>query len=272
MPSARDIEAMEALLSPWELITDPVFFGMEHIPKRGPVLFVGNHTIYGLLDLPLMVMHVHRERGLFMRGLGDRAHFHVPLWGEFLRRFGVVNGTRENARQLLAEGEPVLVLPGGGREVAKRKGERYELIWKQRLGFARIAIEAGCPVIPFGAVGAEETYEIVLDADSLLMRPVRTAFERLGGRTDLLWPVSRGLAGTPLPRPQRFYFAFADPISTDRYSGRAQDGRAARGLRDRVRRAVVDRIEFLQRVRREDPDRDLLPRLAHLARERLRGG
>jgi 1-acyl-sn-glycerol-3-phosphate acyltransferase len=262
VPSVAELEAMAALLRPWELITDPVFHGTELLPDSGPALFVGNHTIFGLLDLPLLISHVQRERGLFLRGLGDHAHFKVPLWGEFLRRFGAVDGTRENARALLRQGEPVLVLPGGGREVAKRTGERYELIWKQRLGFARLAIEAGCPVVPFGAVGAEETYDIVVDADSPLMAPVRAAFERLGGRTELLFPIARGFAGTPFPRPQRFYFAFGEPIDTRRYGGRHEDGRAARGLRDRVRRSVEDRIEFLREERANDPDRNLLRRIA----------
>jgi 1-acyl-sn-glycerol-3-phosphate acyltransferase len=262
MPSMAELEAMRALLRPWELVTDPVFFGTDSIPAAGPALFVGNHTIFGLLDLPLLINHVHRERGLFLRGLGDHAHFKVPVWREFLTRFGAVDGTRENARALLRDGEPVLVLPGGGREVAKRKGERYRLIWKQRMGFARLAIEARCPVVPFAVVGPEETYDIVVDADSALMAPVRAAFERLGGRTELLWPIARGFAGTPLPRPERFYFAFAEPIDTSRYGGRHEDGRAARGLRDRVRRSVEDRIEFLQEQRANDPDRSLLRRIA----------
>jgi 1-acyl-sn-glycerol-3-phosphate acyltransferase len=253
---------MQALLRPWELITDPVFYGTERLPRKGPALFVGNHTIFGLLDLPLLIMHVQRERGLFLRGLGDHAHFKVPLWGEFLRRFGAVDGTRENARELLSEGEPVLVLPGGGREVAKRKGERYELIWKQRMGFARLAIEAGCPVIPFGAVGAEETYDIVADADSAVMAPMRAAFERLTGRADILWPLARGFAGTPLPKPERFYFAFGEPIDTARYAQRHEDGRAVRGLRDRTKRAVEDCVEFLLEERKRDPDRNVAVRTA----------
>ena len=252
---------MNALLRPWELLTDPVFYGTDLIPGSGPCLFVGNHTIFGLLDLPLLVQHVQRERGLFLRGLAEKAHYKVPVWRDFLSRFGAVDGTRENARALLRDGEAVLVLPGGGREVAKRKGERYELIWKQRMGFARLAIEARCPIVPFAAVGGEETYDIVVDADSALMTPVRAAFERLGGRTELLFPLARGFAGTPLPRPERFYFAFGEPIDTERYGGRHEDGRATRGLRDRTRRAVEDRIDFLLAEREADPDRDLLARI-----------
>jgi 1-acyl-sn-glycerol-3-phosphate acyltransferase len=252
---------MRALLKPWELLTDPVFYGTDLIPEAGPCLFVGNHTIFGLLDLPLLVHHVQRERGLFLRGLAEKAHYKVPVWRDFLSRFGAVDGTRENARALLRDGEAVLVLPGGGREVAKRTGERYQLIWKQRLGFARLAIEARCPIVPFAAVGAEETYDILVDADSALMAPVRAAFERLGGRTELLFPLARGFAGTPLPRPERFYFAFGEPIDTERYGGRYEDGRAARGLRDRTRAAVEDRIDFLLAERERDPDRDLLARI-----------
>lgn len=252
---------MDVLLRPWELITDPVFYGTERLPESGPALFVGNHTIFGLLDLPLLIVHVQRTRGLFLRGLGDHAHFKVPVWGDFLSRFGAVDGTRENARELLRGGEAVLVLPGGGREVAKRKGERYRLIWKQRMGFARLAIEAGCPIVPFGAVGAEEAYEILVDADSPVMAPVRAAFERLGGRSELLFPLASGFAGSPLPRPQRFYFAFGEPIDTGPYGGNLEDGRAARRLRDAVRLAVEDRIQFLRDQRENDPERDLRRRL-----------
>jgi 1-acyl-sn-glycerol-3-phosphate acyltransferase len=145
--------------------------------------------------------------------------------------------------------------------VAKRKGERYRLIWKQRMGFARLAIEAGCPVVPFGAVGGEETYEIIADADSPAMAPVRATFERLGGRSELLFPLAGGFAGTPLPRPQRFYFAFGRAIDTRRFRGNDEDERAIRRLRDTVRLAVEDRIQFLRNQRENDPERDVLPRL-----------
>ena len=37
----------------------------------------------------------------------------------------------------MERGEAILVFPGGGREVMKRKDEDYVLIWKERLGFVR---------------------------------------------------------------------------------------------------------------------------------------
>lgn len=260
-PSPAELEAASAILAPWRALTDPVFFGLEHIPREGPVVLVGNHSVFGLLDLPLMIDGIRRERGRFARGLAEHAHFAVPAWRELLMRFGAVRGTRENCRALLAAGEAVLVYPGGGREVAKRKREAYHLIWKQRMGFARMAIEAGCPVVPFGAVGAEESYEILIDADSPFLAPIRTVVERLGGRWELAWPIARGMGPTLLPRPERFYFAFGEPIASTPWAGRAEDERALRAVRDLTRRGVLERIAFLQEHRERDPDRDLLSRV-----------
>jgi 1-acyl-sn-glycerol-3-phosphate acyltransferase len=260
-PSAAELKALDLLLAPWRALTDPRFIGLEHIPSDGPVVLVGNHSIFGVLDLPLMIDGIRRDRGRYARGLAEHAHFAVPAWRDMLVRFGAVRGTRQNCRALLAAGEAVLVYPGGGREVAKRKGESYQLIWKHRMGFARMAIEAGAPIVPFGAVGAEDAYDILIDADSPILAPVRGLVERLGGRWELAWPLARGIGLTPLPRPERFYFAFGKPITTTPWAGRHGDQRAQRAVRDRTRAAVEGCIALLQEIRETDPDRDLLARL-----------
>ena len=97
------------LLEPLRRVVDPVCLDAVRVPERGPALLVGNHTVYGLQDAPLMVAELHRRRGLFPRALGDHAHFVVPVWGDLLRAFGVVDGTRESCRRLLADGAVVLV-------------------------------------------------------------------------------------------------------------------------------------------------------------------
>jgi 1-acyl-sn-glycerol-3-phosphate acyltransferase len=48
----------------------------------------------------------------------------------------------------MEDGRSILVFPGGGREVTKRRGEKYRLIWGERMGFARMAIECGYPIVP----------------------------------------------------------------------------------------------------------------------------
>jgi hypothetical protein len=70
-----------------------------------------------------------------------------------------------------------------------------------------------------------------------------------------------GIGPTARPRPERFYFSFGEPIDTTRYEGRHEDGCAARGVRDRVKRAVEAQMELCLAERERDPDRELLPRL-----------
>lgn len=258
-PSSADKRRVRAALAPWRALTAPRFYGLENIPTEGSVLLVGNHTIFGMLDMPLMVEEINRSRGRFVRGLAEHAHYAVPGWRDLLTHAGAVRGTRENCRALLAGGEAVLVYPGGGREVAKRKDEKYQLIWKERTGFARLAIEAGCPIVPFGAVGAEDSYDILVDADNSAFAPIRGVVERLGGRWSIVPPVAKGIGPTPLPRPERFYFAFGEPIETRQWAGQDVD-HAARAVRDQVRHSVENRIEFLLGEQANDPDRDLLAR------------
>ena len=74
-----------------------------------------------------------------------------------------MEGTPENCAQLMRQGESILVFPGGSREVFKRKGEQYRLMWKERLGFARLAMAYRCTIVPFAAVGADDCYDIVFD-------------------------------------------------------------------------------------------------------------
>ncbi len=260
-PSDARLERDLKPLLVWRALTRPVFQGLERIPEQGPWLFVGNHTIYGVLDSPLLWLELYREKDLFLRFLGDHVHFELPLWRDLLTRYGVVRGTRENCARLLKAGEPVAVFPGGGREVAKRRGEKYKLIWKQRLGFARMAIQYGCQVVPFAAVGAEEALDILVDADQILASPLGPALRHLGVRADVLLPIVRGLGPTPLPRPERLYFQFGAAIDARAWAGRHEQTEACEQLRDTVRTAVQAGIESLFELRAQDPRRSLAARL-----------
>jgi 1-acyl-sn-glycerol-3-phosphate acyltransferase len=263
-PGSAAIAAATALCAPWGWLTAPRFHGLENAPADRPVLFVGNHTVMGLLDVPLMLLGLYRHRGVVVRPLGDHIHFALPGWRDFLRLFGTVEGTRENCRALMTAGESILVFPGGAREVFKRKGEKYHLLWGNRLGFVRLAIEHGYPILPFAAVGAEECYDILVDAGDLLrLVPV---LRRLP-RADEIPPLVRGLGMSALPRPERFYFHFGQPIETAHLTGLETHDRLCAAVRDEVRAAVEAGIAFLLWERERDPERHLLARLGR----RLRG-
>jgi len=261
-PTRIELAVVQTLLAPWDLLTSPAYFGLENVPRDRPVLFVGNHTLLGVLDIPIMAMGLYRATGIYVRFLGDHAHFNVPLWRDMLARLGTVDGTPEICRALMRAGESILVFPGGSREVFKGRGEAYRLIWKRRMGFTRLAIEHGYAIVPFSAVGAEECFDILVDGEQMRRTPLRHVLGLLSPRADVTPPLVRGIGLTMLPRPQRFYFLFGRPIETAHLAGRHEDDVVCFGVREEVRRAVEAGIAALHRTRAADVHRFLLPRLA----------
>jgi 1-acyl-sn-glycerol-3-phosphate acyltransferase len=257
-PEPSDIARTLRLIEPLRKVINPKVYGIERVPERRALL-VGNHTLMGVLDSPLMCAELW-ERGRMVRSLGDHAHFKVPGWRGFLSSFGVVRGTRANTAELMRRGELILVFPGGGREVAKRKGEHYKLVWKNRMGFARMAIEHGYPIVPFAAVGAEEALDIVVDADNPLLAPTRRLVEKVLGSPDAM-PLVRGIGLTPIPRPERQYYWFDAPIETAAVAGQHGDEATVRRIRETTKTAVEKGIAFLLDEQANDPNRSVLKRL-----------
>lgn len=260
-PGAAELLAVDALLAPWRVLTDPRFGGWENLPGDGRCLLVGNHTTLGVFDIPLLVRDIQRQTGVVVRSLGELQHYRVPVWRDLLTRLGAVNGTRENTRRLMRDGQPVLVFPGGGREVARRRGEHYPLVWRERIGFARLALEFGYPIVPFSMIGVDEMWDVLVDAGDAIYAPARALASRIGVGPEMLWPVVRGIGPTPFPRPQRIYGRLAAPIDARDFGRSWDDTDGARGLRDAVKTAVKGGIDDLIAERDKDPARLLLPRL-----------
>jgi 1-acyl-sn-glycerol-3-phosphate acyltransferase len=255
-PSAKSFAPVVKALAPLRRVIKPKVYGIDRVPKRGALL-VGNHTLYGVFDMLLWTAELI-ERGIIVRGLGEHVLFKVPGSRELMKAAGIVPGTRPNTRELMRRGDLILVFPGGAREVAKRKGERYQLIWKNRLGFAKMAIEGRYPIIPFASLGIEDALDIVLDNENPLMAPVRKFCETLLNVEPL--PIVRGIGLTPIPRPERLYFWFGEPISTREYGGAADEDNA-RELRARTAASIEGGLNFLFDERENDPERSLLQRL-----------
>ena len=100
-------------------LTAPVVRGAHNLPSplgpKKPILFVGNHTLTGLYDLPFLVYELYL-RGFRARGLAHPAHWQTPL-GPFFKKFGAVQASPLAAYKLLRDKEAVLLFPGGAREV-----------------------------------------------------------------------------------------------------------------------------------------------------------
>lgn len=257
-----DERAISALLAPIRLWTSPKFYGLENIPATGAVLLAANHNLYGGIDAPLIVEEVYNKRGRLLRGLAEDILIGVPGLRGVMHRWGSVRATRNNCRILLARDEAVIVFPGGGREAVRRKNEKYALKWDNRTGFARMAIEAGCPIVPVAAIGIDDALDIVADADSAAYKPIKAVAERLGFRWELAPPVVKGIGPLPIPRPERFYFSFGAPIDTTPWVDATDLDAAAAEVRDIVRKSVEEELRFLMAKRDRDPGRTLGGRIA----------
>lgn len=242
-------EQFSLLTAPLRLYFDPVFEGIEKLDPNKPVLLVGNHTIYGVVDVPLLLAEIYRQRGIAVRALADHAHYQIPGWRTMLDRTGGVEGTRENCAKLMEAGEHVLVFPGGAREVAKRKDEKYKLVWKKRYGFVHMAVKYGYPIVPFAVVGPDDMVDVVWDANDIMKSPIGKLLGKTGvfdkngplRGGDIIMPISRGMGITGLPRPEKFYFAIGDVIETAPFVGHEDD----KTVLEKVRNQTADAIEHL---------------------------
>jgi 1-acyl-sn-glycerol-3-phosphate acyltransferase len=256
-PSEQAFDRLISLLEPYRRVTQPKFYGIANLPDDGSLL-VGNHTIFAFLDLPFMMAEVWKRRRILVRGLGEHAHYAVPVWRDLLGACGMVRGTRDNVRALMRDRQTILVFPGGSREVFKRRGRQYQLLWRERMGFARLAIEQGYPIVPCAAVGADDMLDVIADVDTPVYGQLSRLTKKVTGFP--LPPVVRGIGLTPIPRPERLYFWFGEPIDTTGFAGQ-DDDTAARAVRDEVKQSVMAGINFLRDERDQDPGRDLAKRL-----------
>ena len=195
----------------------PTFLGTENLNPQKPAMYVGNHTIYGVLDSPILIDYLFNEHKIAVVSLADHMHFHIPIWKEVVKRVGGVDGIQEYAKEAMRQGYSIRVFPGGGREVIKRKGEAYQLIWKQRFGFLKLAQEFGYDIAPFVALGGDEVFDLGFDANVLLKQKW---FNKLLSNKKIGSFLRQGEVIPSIPKhiiPKRipFYFKFMPRLSID---------------------------------------------------------
>lgn len=131
--------------------------GLEHVPPEGGALMVLYHGLVPL-DFWYLGLKLYLETGRHPAALIDRWLFKTPGLAWFCRAVGGVSGEKGVALKMLREGRLVGVSPGGTREAISGRKNNYRLVWGQRLGFARLALEAGAPIIPGFTENVEGLY------------------------------------------------------------------------------------------------------------------
>jgi 1-acyl-sn-glycerol-3-phosphate acyltransferase len=130
--------------------------GQEHIPRRGGALFAYNHV--SVIDAIFVAIPVLRKERI-IRCFALSEDFERPMMGWALnglrqipiRRGAGAWGPLEDMAELIREGWLCGIAPEG------TVGTGEELLPIQK-GPARIALLAGCPVIPVGLWGPQRRY------------------------------------------------------------------------------------------------------------------
>jgi 1-acyl-sn-glycerol-3-phosphate acyltransferase len=90
--------------------------------------------------------------------------------GDWLRRAGVIEASRENAAKALRDGAVVLVFPGGDYDAYRPTLTENVIDFAGRTGYVRTAIETGVPIVPVVSIGAQETQLFLARGDSIAKR------------------------------------------------------------------------------------------------------
>jgi 1-acyl-sn-glycerol-3-phosphate acyltransferase len=143
--------------------------GLGNIPEDGPVLLVGNHSGGNLSpDTTVFTLAFSAYFGVERRfyQLAHNLVLSMPGLG-FLRRFGTVAASPENAEKALRSGAAVLVYPGGDHEVHRPSWESSRVDFAGRKGFVRLALEHDVPIVPVVSIGGQETALFLSRGESL---------------------------------------------------------------------------------------------------------
>jgi 1-acyl-sn-glycerol-3-phosphate acyltransferase len=143
--------------------------GLGNIPEDGPVLLVGNHSGGNLSpDTTVFTLAFSAYFGVERRFYQLAHNLVLSMPGlSFLRRFGTVAASPENAEKALRSGAAVLVYPGGDHEVHRPSWESGRVDFAGRKGFIRLALEHDVPIVPVVSIGGQETALFLSRGESL---------------------------------------------------------------------------------------------------------
>lgn len=133
--------------------------GLENIPQDTPVLFIYYHGAIPI-DLYYFTSKVFLFNSKLVHTVADRFLFKFPGWSIISDVLKVIPGTIQTCSAILKEGNMLSISPGGVYE-AQFGDSYYELMWKKRMGFAKVALDAKVSIVPFFTRNIREAFRTV---------------------------------------------------------------------------------------------------------------
>ncbi|HVL48999.1 MAG TPA: lysophospholipid acyltransferase family protein [Candidatus Thermoplasmatota archaeon] len=175
--------------------------GKKNVPKKGAAILASNHLSY--IDSFLIPVPIWRP----VTWISKAEHFDVPVQRFLFKQWNVIPMRRgtgdmeafEQSVEVLREGKLLGIHPEGTRSTDGK-------LHRGRTGAVRMAIRAGCPIVPIGLVG-----------------------------TDKALP-----KGSSKPRFVKVQLHYGKPIDYAAYAGRADDRELVRKLTEDLMLAIRD--------------------------------
>lgn len=221
--------------------------GVERVPD-GPALLVGNHNA-GITSIEpfLLGLRWYRHTGGrdLLRFLGHDMMALLPLLGNFMIKLGMIRASHAAAERALRAGHKVVVLPGGNYEAFRPFAQRHRVDFGGHVGYVRLALRAGVPVVPVLNLGGHETLYVVWRGEAL----ARLTGVKRWLRSDscpLFLALPWGVALGPvfhLPLPAKLVVEVGEPLDLRQHLG-GDDPADPRALR-RLSALVQGRLQAM---------------------------
>jgi 1-acyl-sn-glycerol-3-phosphate acyltransferase len=171
-------------------------FGIEHVPRHGRAMLIGNHSGGVALDGAMVIASAFFDMDppRLAQGMADKFLSKWPFASQWLNRTGQFTGLPEHAAKLLHDERLVMTFPEGARGTAKLFPERHSLV-QFGTGFMRLALQTRSPIVPFAFLGGGEAIPTIMNS---------TALGRLVGAPYV--PITPYFVAAPLPVQLNIYY------------------------------------------------------------------
>jgi len=225
--------------------------GWEHLPPA-PSLVVSNHSGGTMFpDAWGFAWAWYRRLGTdrFLHILAHEMLLGTRLTGPFLAGCGALRASRGRALEVLGSWRrDLLVMPGGDTDAWRPWRDRHRVRFAGHRGYARVALQAGVPILPVANVGAHDSLRVLSDGHGLArLLQLHRLFRIDVFPIHLSLPWGLGIGPLPhVPWPVKLRYAIgAAIVPPPRERERPPSEREIEALDRRVRSAVQQLLDGL---------------------------
>ncbi|MCO5583861.1 hypothetical protein L7F22_037776 [Adiantum nelumboides] len=172
-------------------------------PNQAFLFAVEPHSV-----IPIGILGLCNHTGFLpiqrLKAIASSAVFLTPFLRHVWSWLGLAPASRQIVVDTLSRNYSCVLIPGGVREMCYMEHDCEVLFLKQRLGFIRIAIELGAPLVPCFVFGQTHAYK--------WWKPKGMVYNQVCRALRFAPLVFWGMFGSPIPFPRPLYLAIGKPL------------------------------------------------------------